>query len=98
MTMQTDVHSTHLSAAGTIFAGPTRVRGFVCVGKASTAATFEFRNGSATGDILFQFDIPSNANMNSFSSTFPAEGIRFTDGAYLTFSVGSITGISIFYG
>ena len=96
--MQTDVKSTYLTAAGSVFGGPTRVRGFVCCGKASTASTFEIRDGGATGDIVFQYSIPSNANMNSFSIQFPADGIRCLTNAYVTFSVGSVTGITVFYG
>ena len=96
--MQTDVKSTYLTAAGSVFGGPTRVRGFVCCGKASTAATFEIRDGGATGTIVFQYSIPSNANMNSFSIQFPAEGIHCSTNAYVTFSVGSVTCLSVFYG
>ena len=98
MTVQTDVKSTYLTAAGSVFGGPTRVRGFVCCGKASTAATFEIRDGGATGTIVFQYSIPSNANMNSFSIQFPGDGIRCSTDAYVTFSVGSVTCLSVFYG
>ena len=98
MSMQTDVKSTYLTAAGSVFAGSCRVRGFVCSGKASTACTFEIRDGGATGNIVFQFSIPSNANMNSFSIQFPAEGILCATDAYVTFSVGSVTCVSVFYG
>ena len=96
--MQTDFKSTYLTAAGSVFDGPTRVRGFVCSGKASTAATFEIRDGGATGPIVFQYSIPSNANMNNFSVLFPAEGIKCNTNAYATFSVGSVTALSVFYG
>ncbi|NBW18617.1 MAG: hypothetical protein EBR82_62650 [Caulobacteraceae bacterium] len=47
MTMQTDVKSAHLSAAGSYYAGRTRLKGIVVNPKASTAATFEIRDGSA---------------------------------------------------
>ena len=96
--MQTDVKSTYLTSAGSVFAERTRVRGFVCSGKASTAATFEIRDGGASGTIVFQYSIPSNANMNSFSITFPGEGILCGTNAYLTFSVGSVTCLTVFYG
>ena len=98
MAVQTDVKSTYLTAAGSVFGGPTRVRGFVCCGKASTAATFEIRDGGATGTIVFQYSIPSNANMNSFSIQFPGDGIRCSTDAHVTFSVGSVTCLSVFYG
>ena len=97
MTMQTDVYSTYLTTDGPVFAGRTRVRGFVCCGAASTAAVFEIRNGSTTGPILFRYKLPSNPNINSFSIQFPGEGILFSDGAYFTASTGSVTCISVFY-
>ena len=96
--MQTDVKSTHLSAAGSIFAGRSRLRGIVVAPAASTAATFEVRDGGATGQILFQMDIPSNTNPNSYYITIPAEGILYQTNLYLTLSVGSVTGLTFFYG
>ena len=98
MAMQTDVKSTHLSAAGSIYADRTRLKGFIVAPGISTAATFEFRDGGASGTILFQMDLPSNSNPNSFSMTIPGEGILFSTNIYLTFSVGSATGITVFYG
>jgi hypothetical protein len=98
MAMQTDVSSKHLSAAGVIVSGRNRLKGFVVAPLASTLATFEFRDGSATGTILFQMDSPSNTNPNSYYVTVPGEGILFSTGIYLTLSVGSVTGITAFYG
>ena len=98
MTIQYDVKSKHLSAAGSIYADRTRLKGFSVAPAASTAATFEFRDGGATGEILCQIDIPSNSNPNSFYVTIPQEGILFSTNVYLTISVGSITGITAFYG
>jgi len=95
---QTDVKSTHLSAAGSIFAGRSRLKGFVVAPVASTAATFEFRDGGSTGTILFQMDIPSNSNPNSYYIGVPGEGILFQTNIYLTLSTGSVTGITAFYG
>ena len=96
--MQTDVKSTHLSAAGSIFAGPARLKGLVVAPAVSTAATFEFRDGGATGRILFQMDVPVNSNPNSYYINVPGEGIYFATNIYLTLSVGSVTGITAFYG
>ena len=98
MTMQYDVKSKHLSAAGSIYADRTRLKGFSVAPATSTAATFEFRDGGATGEILCQIDVPSNTNPNSFYVTIPQEGILFRTNVYLTISVGSITGITAFYG
>lgn len=95
---QTDVKSTHLSTAGTIFAGRARLKGIVVAPAVSTTATFEFRDTSATGPILFQMDIPTNTNPNSYAIPIPGEGILFSTGIYLTLSVGSVSGITAFYG
>jgi hypothetical protein len=96
--MQTDVLSEHLSAAGSFSSGRTRLRGLIVSPKASTAATFEIRDGSATGAVLFSMDIASNTNPNVFSMTIPGEGILAVNGLYLTTSVGTVTGITVFYG
>ena len=96
--MQTDVKSAHLSAAGSYYADRTRLRGIVVTPKATTVATFEIRDGSATGTVLYTMDIPSLGTPNSFYVLVPGEGILAQSGLYLTLSVGSITGITVFYG
>ena len=96
--MQTDVSSKHLSAAGSIFAGPARLKGIVVAPATSVACTFEVRDGGATGTILFQMDIPSNTNPNSYNIQVPGEGIRYSTNLHLTLSVGSVTGLTFFYG
>ena len=96
--MQTDVLSAHLSAAGSYYAGRTRLRGIVISPKASTAATFEIRNGSSTGAVLYTMDIASLGTPNTFYVLIPGEGILASTGLYLTLSVGSVTGITVFYG
>lgn len=98
MAMQTDVKSAHLSAAGSYYAGRTRLRGVVITPKATTAATFEIRDGSASGAVLYTMDIPSLGTPNSFYVLVPGEGVLATTGLYLTVSVGSVTGITVFYG
>jgi hypothetical protein len=96
--MQTDVLSAHLSAAGSYYAGRTRLRGIVISPKASTAATFEIRNGSSTGAVLYTMDIASLGTPNTFYVLIPGEGILASTGLYLTLSTGSVTGITVFYG
>lgn len=98
MAMQTDVKSTHLSAAGSIYAGRSRLRGIVVAPATSTAATFEVRDGGASGAILFQMDIPSNTNPNSYYIGIPGEGILYESTLHLTLSVGSVAGLTFFYG
>jgi hypothetical protein len=96
--MQTDVLSAHLSAAGSYYVGRTRLRGIVISPKASTAATFEIRNGGATATVLYTMDIASLGTPNTSYILIPGEGILASTGLYLTLSVGSVTGITVFYG
>jgi len=96
--MQTDVLSAHLSAAGSYYVGRTRLKGIVISPKASTAATFEIRNGSATATVLYTMDIASLGTPNTSYILIPGEGILASTGLYLTLSVGSVTGITVFYG
>lgn len=96
--MQTDVKSAHLSAAGSYYAGRTRLRGIVVTPKATTAATFEIRDGGASAAILYTMDIPSLGTPNSFYILVPGEGVLAASGLYLTLSAGSVTGITVFYG
>jgi len=95
---QTDVKSAHLTAAGSFMAGRTRLKGIVISPKAATAATFEIRDGSATGAILFTMDVASVTVPVNFSITVPGEGILATTGLHLTTSVGTVVGIEVFYG
>jgi hypothetical protein len=95
--MQTDVKSAHASAAGTLFAGPTRLKSFVVVGAASTASTIQFRDGGSSGPVLVEFDVVSNSNPNAVNILIPGEGVKFSTSLYFATS-GSITGVTAFYG
>jgi hypothetical protein len=98
MGMQTDVLSAHLSSAGSYYVGRTRLKGIVISPKISTAVTFEIRNGSSTGAVLYTMDLAGNSNPNTFYILIPGEGILATTGLYLTTSTGTVTGITVFYG
>lgn len=100
MTMQTDVKSTHLSAAGSVYASRARLKGFTVGPPVNVLVTFEFRDGGATGPILAQFDIPANTNPNSFFVSIPGEGILFQTNIYMTISAGAFAtgGVTAFYG
>lgn len=95
---QTDVRAAHLSAAGSFVVGRTRLKGIVISPKASTAATFEIRDGTSGAAVLFTMDIASVSTPVNFSITIPGEGILATTGLYLTTSVGTVVGIEVFYG
>jgi len=96
--MQTDVKSAHLSAAGSYYVGRTRLKGIVVSPKISTSVTFEIRDGSATAAVLYTMDLAGNSNPNTFFVQVPGEGIVASAGLYLTTSVGTVTGITVFYG
>ena len=98
MTMQYDVKSAHRSTAGSFYVGRTRLKAFIITPAVSTACTFEIRDGSATGAILFTMDITSQTVANSTYILVPGEGILAANGLNLTLSVGSITGLTVFYG
>lgn len=97
MAMQGDIKSAHLSAAGIFYGSRVRLKGFMVVPAASTAASVAFRDGSATGTILCEIDIPSNTNPIPFYVSIPQEGILFQTGIYMTLST-TLTGVTIFYG
>jgi hypothetical protein len=96
--MQTDVKSAHRSTAGSYYVGRTRLKAFIVTPAISTACTFEIRDGSATGNILFTMDITSQTVANSTYVLIPGEGILASTGLNLTLSVGSLTSLSVFYG
>jgi len=94
---QTDVKSAHLSAAGTFFNGPTRLKGLIICPAASTAATVQFKDGGSSGTVLLEIDIASNTNPNTYTFDIPGEGIKFSTTLYLALSA-SVTGVTVFYG
>jgi hypothetical protein len=98
MSMQTDVKSAHRSTAGSFYVGRTRLKGFIVTPAVSTACTFEVRDGSASGAVLFTMDITSQTVANSTYILVPGEGIVAAIGLNLTLSVGSLTGLTVFYG
>ena len=97
MAMQTDVNSKHLSAAGTMFNGPTRLKGLIICPAASTAATIQFKDGGSSGTVLLEIDVASNSNPNTYTFDIPGEGIKFNTTLYLAISA-SVTGVTAFYG
>jgi hypothetical protein len=95
--MQTDVNSKHLSVAGTMFNGPTRLKGLIICPAASTAATIQFKDGGSSGTVLLEIDVASNTNPNTYTFDIPGEGIKFNTSLYLALSA-SVTGVTVFYG
>jgi hypothetical protein len=94
--MQTDVKSTHLNASGSVFAGRTRIKGFVMCATASLAGTLLLRNGGASGTVVIEVDIPPNSNPNSFYILVPGEGVLCSTNVYA--SITNLASVTVFYG
>ena len=95
--MQTDVKSTHLNAAGSVWAARGRLKGFSICPAVSVACAIQFRDGGASGPILCEVDVASNTNPNSFYVPVPGEGVLFQTNIYMTLSA-SVAGVTAFYG
>ena len=95
--MQTDVKSAHLSVAGTLFNGSTRLKGLIICPAVSTAATIQFKDGGSSGAVLLEIDVASNSNPNTYTFDIPGEGIKFSSTLYLALSA-AVTGVTVFYG
>jgi hypothetical protein len=91
---QTDVRSSHVEATGTMYSGRARVKGYQCL-SGGTAGDVEFRDGGASGPILFQFNVPANTN-NPFGNIIPGEGVLFKTDVHVT--VPTATKVTVFYG
>lgn len=88
----TPVKSTRLNATGTVFAGPTRLRGYAWVGGAA-AGTVVVKNGGGSGTTLLTIDTPASAT-SSGSFTLPQEGIYFATDCHATITN---TGFIVFF-
>lgn len=90
--MQTDVKAARATATGTLVSYRTRLKGIVVTGTAAAGSVI-FRDGGASGTILFQIDILANAEKDI---AIPGEGILFSTDIHVTISaVLSVVG---FYG
>lgn len=94
MTMQTDVLASHAEVTGTMVTGRYRLKGYQCL-SGGTAGDIIFRDGSATGPIRLQFNVPANTN-NPFANLIPGQGILFYDGIHVTLPTGAK--VTVFYG
>ena len=93
--LQYDVLSTAIAAAQTnaaVFAGPARIKGIV-VGVPSGGGTLTIKNGSG-GTTVFSFVAPAAAQ--SLNISVPGDGIRCTNGIYVTTPAGMTA--TVFYG
>lgn len=93
--MQTDVKSTYLTADGTVFDGPARVKG-ILITPATTTGGLSIKDGGASGEVVFQSSWASNASPVPFYVAIPGEGIRCASTIYA--DVTTVTSVTVFYG
>lgn len=90
--MQYDVSSTRLAATATLFAGPTRVKGYHIAPGA--AGDIVFRDGGAGGTV--RMTISTTADTSVITMLIPGEGVRFLTDVHVTLPLS--TSITVFYG
>ena len=93
--MQTDVKAKSLTASGSVFGGPSRVKCIV-VTCAATASSVALKDGGSSGTTMIEIDIPSNSNPNSFYVAVPGEGVLCATNIYATLT--NIASVTVFYG
>ena len=96
MAMQTDVKSTRLNASGSVYAGRTRIKGFVMCATAGAVGTLLLRDGGAGGTVVIEVDVPGNSNPNSFYILVPGEGVLCKTNVYA--SMTNLASVTVFYG
>jgi hypothetical protein len=74
--------------------GRYRLKGYQCL-SGGTAGDTIFRDGSASGPIRLQFNVPANTN-NPFANLIPGEGILFYESIHVT--LPALAKATIFYG
>ena len=92
---QYDVLSAAIAASQTdaaVFAGSARIKGII-VGVPAGGGTLTIKNGSA-GTTVFSFVAPAAAQ--SLNISVPGDGIRCTNGIYVTTPAGMTA--TVFYG
>ena len=95
-----DVKSTHLTASGAIFAGPSRVLGIYYCSEAALG-TIEIRDGSVTATVLAKFDVPIGSGTAGepvvYQIDVPGNGLYCPTSSYVTLT-GGVDKVTIFYG
>lgn len=91
--MESDVQTVTLSATGSAFAVPGRVKSIYFVSTA-TAGTITLKNGGSGGLTLLALATP--AFLSGWTVDLPGNGIRFTTDCYVTLSA-QVTSITLFY-
>ena len=91
--MQTDVKAASLSTSGTVYDGPTRVKGLVIHTNGDTAATITLQDGGAGGTTIFTLPAPNGDTLTNI--LIPGEGIKFKSSVYASLTSCEVV---VFYG
>lgn len=93
--MQTDVKATSLTASGSVFGGPARVKGIV-VTCGSTASSVVIKDGGASGITKMTITTPAAAGIQNI--LIPGEGVRCDTSIYASFADANVAAVTVFYG
>ena len=93
--MQTDVKAKSLTASGSVFGGPARVKGIV-VTCADTASSLVLKDGGSSGTTVMTITTPAAAGIQNI--LIPGEGVKFNTSIYATFADANVTSTTVFYG
>ena len=93
--MQTDVKAKSLTASGSVFGGPARVKGIV-VTCASTASSLVLKDGGSSGTTVMTITTPAAAGIQNI--LIPGEGVKFNTSIYASFADANVTSTTVFYG
>ena len=91
MTIQFDVKSTNLAASGSVFGGPSRIKGILI--SYASGGTLSLQDGGSSGATVFTFTAPAAAG--SVYVTVPGDGIKCNTNIYAAISS---TNVTVFYG
>ena len=84
------------SAAQAVFGGPVRLKGFSIV-SGGTAGVIEFVDGTPeSGTVLFKARTVGTDN-TTLDRTIPADGVLFSSGLSIKYTVGTIDMMTFFY-
>jgi hypothetical protein len=95
MTMQYDVQAVHTDTNVALVTGPTRLKGYQIV-SGGTAGELVFYDNASAASGAYRLVLHVSTNQAMGASVIPGEGIRFTNGIYVTLPTD--THLTIFYG
>lgn len=93
--MQTDVKATSLTASGSVFGGPARVKGIV-VTSTDTASSLVLKDGGSSGTTIMTITTPAAAGIQNI--LIPGEGVKCTTSIYAALADANVAAVTVFYG